>query len=357
MFNYKVKTAIILGAGFSKCAEIPLQSDIPRLLLSNDFDSPIDRAITSALKKFLASAFYWRENDILPSLEDIFTMIDLSAGSGHNLGRKLTPKKLRAIRRMLIYRVFTILDHRFQVSRDINALLMKFLPANQLITTHFVVLNWDIALERHLELMNNDIAVDYCVQASPWSLSSNTGNCSVAISKVHGSSNWVYCDNCRALFYDRYRKLALSVRAGLIKSDFSLFDETMGKTNFSQTLGVPPNERDCEICRGTLGPHIATFSFKKSFRTHAFASSWIAAEQILTLAHHWIFIGYSLPDADYEFKHLLKTTQLKFANGDKPQKQIDVVLLNDREAEKRYRAFFGNSALQVQQGGLSEYVK
>jgi hypothetical protein len=36
---------------------------------------------------------------------------------------------------------------------------------------------------------------------------------------------------------------------------------------------------------------------------------------------------------------------------------MDVVLLNDTEAEKRYRAFFGNKTLRVQQGGLSEYVK
>lgn len=38
--------------------------------------------------------------------------------------------------------------------------------------------------------------------------------------------------------------------------------------------------------------------------------SWFAAEEILRAANRWVFIGYSLPAADYEFKYLLKRTQL-----------------------------------------------
>ena len=38
--------------------------------------------------------------------------------------------------------------------------------------------------------------------------------------------------------------------------------------------------------------------------------SWQTAERLLREAKNWIFIGYSLPAADYEFKLLLKRVQL-----------------------------------------------
>lgn len=38
--------------------------------------------------------------------------------------------------------------------------------------------------------------------------------------------------------------------------------------------------------------------------------SWDSAEQLLRTANNWIFVGYSLPAADYEFKLLLKRVQL-----------------------------------------------
>jgi hypothetical protein len=41
-----------------------------------------------------------------------------------------------------------------------------------------------------------------------------------------------------------------------------------------------------------------------------FEKSWLSAEYLLRQAPKWTFIGYSLPAADYEFKHLLKRVQL-----------------------------------------------
>jgi hypothetical protein len=40
------------------------------------------------------------------------------------------------------------------------------------------------------------------------------------------------------------------------------------------------------------------FQFNKSFKTYAFSESWKLAEQILSEADRWLFIGYSMPDAD-----------------------------------------------------------
>jgi NAD-dependent SIR2 family protein deacetylase len=355
MFRNKAEVAIILGAGFSKNAGIPLQNEFSNMILSSCFNDSIDIVITNAIKVFLKKVFNWEEGNELPTLEDIFTMIDLSTGTGHNLGRAYTPKKLRALRRMLIYRCFQILDYRFEHSNEIDQLLKFYLPDDREILTHFVVLNWDIVLERHLESIHNNPLIDYCIQAKPWG-SDYGSNPSVSIAKVHGSSNWVYCDNCHSVFYDRDRKLSLKIKAGLIKSDFRLFDESFSDKAFDDAIQLLPTERECHCCKCAVGPHIATFSYKKSFRTHAFSSSWMAAEQILDQADNWIFIGYSLPDADYEFKHLLKSSQLKLSSTGKYTKHINVVLYHDDKAQFRYETLFGKGKINIFQDGLTEYI-
>lgn len=41
-----------------------------------------------------------------------------------------------------------------------------------------------------------------------------------------------------------------------------------------------------------------------------FQLSWFSAERVLRDAKRWVFIGYSLPATDYEFKYLLKCIQI-----------------------------------------------
>lgn len=351
----KADCAVILGAGFSKCAGLPLTRELSKYLFSEEFSTCLDEVISHAISEFLENTFYWKKGDSVPSLEDIFTMIDLSANSGHNLGRKFTPKLLRAIRRILIYRVFQILDLKYEYSESIQRFLNDHFRQGRAPRSHFIVMNWDIVLERHLEIYDF-LAIDYCITATPWNGEVEQAPSKVGIVKVHGSSNWVYCDNCKSLFYDRYRKLSLEIKAGLMKADLRLFDESISSKSYLAQMMRTSKERACRNCKCAVGPHIATFSYRKSFRTHAFASSWYAAERILTTAKKWIFIGYSLPEADFEFKHLLKTSQLVFAKGKKPTKEIEVVLLNDEEAEKNYRAFFGTESMTVNQKGLERYL-
>jgi hypothetical protein len=355
MFNCNADTAFILGAGFSKESNLPITREFTDGLLQPAFDGELDRVITDAIKEFLSDCFLWNEADPVPSLEDMFTMIDISAGTGHNLGRSFTPKRLRAIRRMLIYRLFCILDQRFEYSDNIRKILDRFVSEPN--TSHFVVLNWDIVLENHLYNYISGASVDYCVDIAAWDGASYPENPRrVGITKIHGSSNWVYCDNCRSLFFGQHGKLALTIRAGLVKSDFRSFNEGFADRRFDDAIGMASGSRNCRNCQSAVGPHIATFSFRKSFRTHGFTSSWLAAEQILTKAKQWIFLGYSLPDADFEFKNLLKTCQLKWSNRQKYPKKITVVTLNDGQAVTRYRAFFGSGISDVVTGGIEAYA-
>jgi hypothetical protein len=151
IFHKAEHVAFILGAGFSKCAGLPVQAAFSSLLTSDEFNNEIDIAITKAIKDFLKYVFGWNDKSEIPTLEDIFTFIDLSAGSGHHLGIKYKPNMLRALRRMLIYRTFQILDYRFNYSPDIEKLLRHYTKDE----CFFLVMNWDIVLEKHLHIIDH----------------------------------------------------------------------------------------------------------------------------------------------------------------------------------------------------------
>ena len=70
------------------------------------------------------------------------------------------------------------------------------------------------------------------------------------------------------------------------------------------------------------------------------SASWRTAERYLKGTADWVFIGYSMPAADFEFKHLLKRVQL--TEGDRPD---ITVITGGKDADAtidRYKKFFGD---------------
>jgi hypothetical protein len=67
--------------------------------------------------------------------------------------------------------------------------------------------------------------------------------------------------------------------------------------------------------------------------------SWLEAESLLRQAKTWTFIGYSLPAADYQFKHLLKHVELS------RRKAPSMILISGGTGAdptlKNYQKFFG----------------
>jgi hypothetical protein len=87
-----------------------------------------------------------------------------------------------------------------------------------------------------------------------------------------------------------------------------------------------------------------------------FERSWLFAEQVLR-RKKWIFIGYSLPPADYEFKHLLKRVQVS-----RMERSEFVVITGGTQEDseytyRNYQRFFGRRIKKENnflRGGLSE---
>jgi hypothetical protein len=346
------KVAFILGAGFSKCAELPVQAEFSPLVTSEDFDSPADLLITEIISSFLEEAFGWKKGREIPALEDVFTSIDLSANNGHYLGHTYSPEMLRALRRMLIYRIFQILDQRFRVCPEIDQLLRHYLPND----CSFIVMNWDIVLEKHLNEIDPSLEVDYVSPSYNWStnLQENPAR-AVKICKMHGSGNWMYCENCKSVFYQLDKKVSLHTKVGLQLRDFQLFNVSFQEQEIADALAEVQGNR-CRRCHNIFSSHIATFSYRKSFSTAAYSAIWNEAENLLAEADNWIFIGYSLPEADFELKHLIKSAELRIPDKSKHRK-IDAVLYQDEPAKNKFERFFGREKVSVYEEGLTEYVK
>ena len=317
-----------------------------------DFHSPADRLITKILSSFLEEVFGWQKGREIPALADVFTSIDLSVNNGHYLGHRYSPERLRAIRQMLIYRIFQILDKRFTLCPEIDQLLRHFLPYD----CSFIVMNWDIVLEKHLKEINPELKIDYVSPSYNWeTYQRENPEGAIKVCKMHGSSNWVYCENCKTVFYQLDKKLSLHKKAGLQVRDFNLFHEPFQEQEIKESIAEVQGS-SCRHCQNLLTSHIATFSYRKSFRTAAYSAIWNEAENLLAEADRWVFIGYSLPEADFELKHLIKSAELRTPRA-KRQREIEAVLFQDEQAKSKFEHFFGKGNVSVYENGLKEYLE
>jgi NAD-dependent SIR2 family protein deacetylase len=340
-------SVFVVGAGFSLYAGMPLQRDFTDALLSGRGSASGNSGkIVQHLRKFVNAAFdhttsadakFW------PELEDIFTCIDLSANTGHNLGSEFSPSDLRTIRRGLIYRIISMLRERYREARkrkdtDWQTLASFFQRLNPT-AVGFIATNWDTVVEDMLTEAHGVRHFGYGCDAICGSLRTANKEIKetapvgpkVPVIKMHGSVNWLYCDNCRRLFWmqpDETYKVAGQL---LSSEDWNRIDPASHHSS---------DRWHCGRCGAdSLGTRFATFSYRKALDFPMFQKSWFSAERLLRNAKHWIFIGYSLPAADFEFKYLLKRVQL--SRRDPPN--FAVVSggdLSDR-AYQHYQHFFG----------------
>ena len=341
----------IVGAGFSKHAGLPLQKDFTEALLEPRADeSHPMRPLVQHLGKFVHDAFDHGEDakaKFWPNLEDVFTNIDLAANTGHHLGHIHAPSDLRMTRRVLLARMMRMLDERYALAekhKNTDGKRMdRFFRSLDLKDSAFISINWDTVIERKLAALPQVHSVDYCCGAvrAGFPTKGNVvaehktpqGATAVPVVKIHGSVNWLYCDNCRQL-YSFPAEDGLSVAMQLL---------TRREAKRLELSDVSKCEKwRCLTCTAVpLTTRIATFSYLKALDFPMFERSWLSAERLLREAKKWIFIGYSLPAADYEFKHLLKRVQLS-----RPDSPDFVVITGGTKAVteavyRNYQGFFG----------------
>jgi len=375
------KTVYILGAGFSAPAGGPKQESLLKLAFDLPETKPRIRESKEALRDFLVKVLNVARTSVHGiSLEDIYTPIDRCLADGVPL-RNITPAKLQIIRGQMEYLISLAIDAAFdskpdgakQYVRDFaNFLVQKASvraakargtsdanAAKEYDPCSVISLNWDIVLDKCLyqALGEHDNwetggyepigVVDYCcyissvgsgeerIRSGLWTLGSRGYN--VKLLKIHGSMNWLQCSNCQRLFVS--------------------FD---GKINIPNFI----NNKRCHHCerydiKATLQGSLIMPTFLKDLSNFQIKLIWQNAAVELMEAKKLVFIGYSLPHADFEFRQLLSRMVHKKA-------EVEVVLYDDgtsdghrryEEERNRYRQFFSGHTLSFEPGGVVEFVR
>lgn len=352
----KRRVVLFLGSGFSAALDLPTTAQLStRLLLSSDGSQPatsVEEFISRQIGEFWKTVFGWKPGGRPPTLEDHFTQIDMAANAGHHLGPEYDPRRLRAIRRMTIHRIFSLLK-----SPGIqDTAILRFLKGlGESFDLTLITTNWDTEAEWALEFLN--IPFNYGMREINVKGDDQRG---VPVLKLHGSVDRGYCNCCRRIVrFEGVENAVVRLELLLDDRDFDLFDggaeparHLRERRSAKHTSFVAM--RHCQDCGAPLGMRLATFSYRKDLSAQAFHEVWDAAQTSLQFAEKWIFVGYSLPEADVEIRHLLKFAQLARRRGSEPS--VEVVLKCDRQAGERYVRFFGLSDEQVFQGGIHRWI-
>jgi hypothetical protein len=341
---------LIVGAGFSWNAGLPLASEFTRELLNLGglrLEGPSARQV-SFIRGFVDQVFGEgapRKPSEWPELEDIFTLVDLSANTGHHLGISHSASDLRLVRRSIIVRMIRMLSQAYsrrQAKPDAKwRMLERLFEKLDLETTAVLSMNWDTVLESGLARTQTIGGINYGCHATPYRFKSgelvsrNIKRGTLRLIKPHGSVNWLYCDACRETIWVPPSQTEQIAQTLFQKKDW---DAVPGSRKFKTAKVLTPL---CPHCRAkSLGTRFATFSYRKALDFPMHAASWRTAEEYLKSSYDWVFIGYSMPAADFDFKHLLKRVQL--TEGTRPKITV-ITGGGDADATiARFTKFFGD---------------
>ncbi len=341
------KTVFILGAGFSYDAGIPAQGDLLRQILSVEYFGYSEKCRQEVLK-FIKDVYGLDEGKACAlALEDIYTPLHQAVTRNEYL-KSYSPSKLTKIEnnlnRLIAYAINDGRESPHQSCYYIENFVLYLTEAKKRAPTtdHFSIisLNWDIVLDKRLFSMTGDEGVvDYgcnCVGIQetggmiPPLVAKERGKYTIKLLKPHGSLNWVTCPKCHRLFVNKSRKEGIMA----LKQSTS-----------------------CRFCEGNvrLDAAILLPTFQKDFAKLHYQQIWNQAAIELSEATKIVFIGYSFPLADFDFRALItkhvgdvEVEVVLYSNHRNPE--------NEPEEGKRYRHYFGDKLKEIHYCGAADYI-
>lgn len=285
------------------------------------------------------------------SLENIFTILDKVILSNNFFGHE-SEKDIKYIQEALNKCIIYILTAGMDKYSDdqLYKRIANYFSKKRMQNEDFslISLNWDTLLDKYLndsaqissDGVEEDLKLDYCLYnydlngEVPSIQLRSSGFLNIKLIKLHGSTNWLICNNCGRL-YTNY------------SSDISI-----------STLNQENSEIKCDYCESIgrnykLLSSLVTPTFLKDFESIHYKTIWHNAHLELSEAAEIVFIGYSFPEADFELRYLLKKSLQKNAEikvvlheSDDPDFYRDSV--NEKLIDKldlpqnRYQSFFNN---------------
>ncbi len=375
------KTVYILGAGFSIEFGAPSQAKLLEAIFNlshhkrygkniniKKWIDELDSFMKNALKVSDAQKIYY-------SLEDIYTPIDKSIVESTSF-REYTPIDLANLRDNINKLIMIALRseiERNKTKKNGIDVFSKFIVDQcrarigdeKLDTVSIITTNWDIILDNSIFGIISDDPIpkghkfsgvlDYCCYISslnendekikPGLYALGKGRYNVKLLKLHGSLNWLQCPKCSRLFVKLYKHFngAYIFDSKYCRHCERNFGSYEDKTNILRTNLITP-------------------TFLKNLNNVQNKLVWQNAAIELSEADKIVFMGYSLPFADFEFKQLLSRmvrsnaeVQVVLIQDDNPNR--DEGKVNYNTAGYRFENFFSGRNLKISYDGVKEYIK
>ena len=217
-----------------------------------------------------------------PTFEEVIGVLDAAIDLGlpfgsplYSNGNRLSGNlSIQIIRQELIRQLADSLS--IIQPRGVHAQLCRSLAAASMVENIvFVTTNYDSYIDNALTECCPGMQIDYGCQLDDRPIDRTKPT--VALLKLHGSTNWLHCPNCGAT----YSALDRSTRAC----------STCVAHTWCEPLIVPP-------------------TYFKHLHYDAIAETWSSFRRALRAATGITFCGYSFPDADFHVKAELKRTEL-----------------------------------------------
>ena len=316
-----------------------------RSQMADDVESIFYRSLYSLRIKVYEAL---NKERVTVNLEDIFTSFDKSISErsfyhGHSF-KQMEELRFSIVCLFVYYFSICIRDHKYDNQEYISffKLLKKFRTKEP---TTIITTNWDTLIEEYCKHLS--ISYDYCLNSAFYmpNKSKHDDNYRIALLKLHGSINWLRCLSCGGL----------SIYPGVTAAN-ALFNDL-------EKIACKVCGNKADIDSAALQPEIITPTMVKAFSSQLYSNLWGTASRALQTATEVVFIGYSLPVADFELKYMLQKSIPQTA-------KIDVVLTHNSNPqkednrnhysflpEKRYKDAFPHNDICFCYDGFGEYVK
>ncbi|SMG12862.1 SIR2 family protein [Sphingobacterium psychroaquaticum] len=357
------KTTFILGAGFSCEAGAPSQEKIVEKIFEiyNTVPHEFEENSFHNFREFLSNTLNIPESlQTQVPLEDLFTPIDRAILDNISF-RDLSTRELKKIRRTIYYLISKTLQvtlktsNKKYIDKFAEYIVSQCSPrANRAYRGHdrvsILSTNWDILLDNSIKrILDKDHqepkgVVDYCCYISSYKEDDDTikpgleilgsGGFNVKLLKLHGSLNWLQCPRCQRLYVDFYRKISIDHY-----SNCRHCDKNFGK------------KRSHSLTSNLIMP-----TFLKDLSNPQYKLIWQNAGIELSESNNIIFIGYSLPSADFEMRQLLS----RMIRDDAKITVVDYgdeSLENIKNMKLRYETFFGNRQIEFYLKGTKSFIE
>jgi len=358
------RIVFFIGAGFTKAVVDTAPTGTEFLIKAFNPEGPFIRdERVKNVKKFIESTYY-PLNGIYPNIEDILSLIDYVIQKKEALS-KYSLEDVITVRNDLICLIGEVIKSSIEnsqgkkrLSRDFIEKISNLLKNGAKIS--IITTNYDVIIDNALleikQSCNYGVRLRYNIhrdtnraktnsrpkKSMDYSFSDSRGEINkgdIPLLKIHGSLNWFYCPKCDEV------------------------DITIGKKEATELI-ADQSKFLCAnpYCTSNYEPLIVAPTMLKVYDNTFLQKLWALSENTISEANRLVFIGYSLPEADYHIRSLLVKALVK-NNGNH---RVLVIVKNPHQNDKekreiemvktKYEALFGKERIDFQPIGLEGFL-